>query len=128
MTVKVGYQVSVSENEGIVEIVIEGEVTGATINNLHLDVMKVIKGRKAIGLLCDIRKLKGYNEDYASAYFRVRTLPSDVKLLPAAIIIEPLDDAFASFYETTSSNAGHTTKMFSDIAAAKDWLKRQIIK
>jgi len=126
MTDKIAYQISISVNEGIMEIVLEGEVTAATINSLHLDVIKSIQEYEAIALLCDIRGLKGYSEDYASAYFRVRTLPPDIKLLPAAIVLQPFGEAFASFYETTSSNAGHIVKWFTDIAAAKNWLKQQI--
>lgn len=128
MMEQTAYRVSTSENEGIVEIVLEGEVTGATITSLHQDAIKAIRGHKALALLCDIRNLKGYSEDYASAYFRVRKLPPDVKFLPAAIVSHPMGDNFASFYETTASNAGQTLRWFYDIAAARDWLKQEIAK
>ncbi|MBN1998386.1 hypothetical protein JW935_12585 [candidate division KSB1 bacterium] len=119
------YRLSCSVSEGIVEIVITGELTKDTIDNLHVDVIEIIRGKNAKAVLCDVRNLKGPQEIVA-AYFRARSLPTDVKILPSAIVERPGNWDFKSFYETTSANVGHIMKWFTDIESARAWLKGKL--
>jgi hypothetical protein len=43
---KINYQLSTSINEGIFELVITGEVTKDTLDQLHAEVITILKGKK----------------------------------------------------------------------------------
>jgi len=120
------HQLSASVDEGILEIVITGEVTKQTIDKLHADAMNMITGESAKAVLCDIRALKGHVDEFSSAYFRTRSIPLDILKLPAAIIDPTTNPDYISFYETTAANAGHMVKWFTDIEAARAWLKSKL--
>ncbi len=126
MEEKSDYQISTSVNEGILEIVITGEVTKFTLDRLHTDVITIIKGKNAKAVLCDLSSLKGHFDEYATAYFRARTIPKDVRSLPSAVVDSSKNVAFQSFYETTAANVGHLIKWFTDIDAARTWLKSKL--
>lgn len=120
------YNLSFSVHEGILEIVFTGEVTKSTVDRLHAEVMTIIQGENARAVLSDVRALKGHDDAVSSAYYRVRSIPPDVQRLPSAIVDPSADTAYRSFYETTASNAGMSVKWFTDIEAARAWLKSKI--
>jgi hypothetical protein len=128
MEKKTNYQLSTSVNEGILEIVIAGEVTESTVNRLHTDVITIIQEKKPRALLIDISALKGCYEDFVAAYFRVRSIPPDVQKLPSAVVDLSKNVAFQSFYETTAANVGQSVKWFTDIETARAWLKSRLQK
>jgi len=78
-------------------------------------------------VLCDIRALQGPQE-IAAAYFRVRSIPTDVQILPLAVVDQPGNWEFKSFYETTAANAGQSLKWFTDVESARAWLKSKLKK
>ncbi len=123
MEEKTNYQLSTSVSEEILEIVITGEVTRNTIDELHTEVITIIKGKNAKAVLCDISALKGRYDVYGEAFFRVRSIPQDVKELPSAVVDLSKNTAYQSFYETTAANVGQSMKWFTDIEAARAWLK-----
>ncbi len=116
------YKLSTSVNEGIVEIVITGELTKDTLDRLHAEVITIVRENNAKAVLCDVRSAKGPNE-IVEAYFRARSIPQDVKILPSAVVDRSANWDYKSFYETTSANAGHSMKWFTDIESARAWLK-----
>jgi len=122
MKENIGYKLSTSENEGIIEIVITGELTKYTLDELHAEVITFIRESKAKAVLCDVRFSKGPNE-IIEAYFRARSIPADVRILPAAVVDRPEKWDYTSFYETTATNAGQQIKWFTDIESARAWLK-----
>ena len=120
------YQLSTSVSDGILEIIIKGELTKNTIDRLHAEVITIIRKEKAKAVLCDVRAARGPN-DITAAYFRSRNIPSDVIKLPSAAVVElSTNSDFKSFYETTAANAGHLAKFFTDIEAARAWLKSRL--
>lgn len=119
------YQVTTSVSNGILEIVITGELTKYTIDRIHDEVIKIIRENDAKAILRDIRAVKGPNE-IGAAYFRVRSIPPDVKKLPAAVVDLSADIVYKSFYETTAANAGQSMKWFNDIEPARAWLKSKL--
>ena len=121
------YGLSSSMREGILEIVMTGELTNKTINSLHDEVINIIKEKKANAVLCDVRSITGPQE-FAEAYFRARSLPTDVQMLPSAIVEKSVNRDFKAFYETTSANAGHMIKWFTDVNSARAWLKSKIFR
>jgi len=122
-----GFSLSTSVSDGIIEIVITGELTTVTINKLHEEVIRNIRETNAKAVICDVRNLKGPQE-IVDAYFRARSLPTNIKTLPAAIIDRSGNREFKSFYVTTSANVGQTIKWFTDIKHAREWLKTLIDK
>ena len=126
MEEKINYQLSTSANEGIIEIVFTGEVTKNTINRLHTDVITILKGTNAKAVLCDVSALKGPDDDFAGAYFRARSIPLNIRILPAAVVERSENMVYQSFYETTAANTGQSLKWFTDIEAARTWLKSRL--
>jgi hypothetical protein len=123
---KTNYQLSISVNEEIVEIIFTGEVTEDTIDRLHTEVIRGIKGTEAKAVLSDVRALKGHDDAFAAAYFRARSVPPDIRRLPSAVVDLSVDVTYQSFYETTSANVGHLIKWFTDIETARAWLKSML--
>lgn len=125
MEEKTDYQISTSVNEGIIEIVITGELTKNTINRLHAEVIAIIRENNAKAVLCDVRSANGPHE-IIEAYFRVRSIPQDVKILPSAVVDRPENLDYQSFYETTAANIGQSMKWFTDMESARAWLKNRL--
>ena len=122
MEEKTNYQLSYSVNEGILEVVITGEVTSKIIDRMQVEVSKNMKAKNAKALLCDVSAVKG-TDRFAEAYYRQRRLPLELIKLPSAIVDRPENRDYHEFYETTSANIGHSVKFFYDIEDARAWLK-----
>ena len=116
------YQLSTSLDEAILEIIITGEITKESINLLRDEVLEIIRNTNAKAVLCDVRSARG-PQDITEAYFRSRSLPADIKILPAAVVDRSENWDYKSFYEATAANAGHMLKWFTDIESARTWLK-----
>lgn len=121
------YELALSENEGIAEIAIKGSLTTASLDELHDEMIAIIRSKNVKAVLCDIRALKGPQE-VTDAYYRSRSIPPDIMKLPAAVVELPTNLNYQSFYETTAANAGMSVKWFADVDAARQWLKNKIKK
>ena len=119
------YQISIFENEGILEIVLTGEATQNNVEKIQEEVISMIISSKASGLLVDVKGIKG-RLGYTEAYFRVRNYPSDVPKIPVAIVDLAENADYESFHETTAINAGLTYKWFTDIDEARACLKSKM--
>ncbi len=119
------YQLSSTLHEGLLEIVISGNLTGAAVAALHNQVIALIQTNHARAVLCDVRDAKGPTE-FGEAYYRVRRYPRDLFKLPLAIVEPPTHVAYQSFHETTAANAGLSLKWFSDIDEARAWIKMKL--
>ncbi|HPI94100.1 MAG TPA: STAS/SEC14 domain-containing protein [Deltaproteobacteria bacterium] len=120
------YNFSFSVHEEILEIVFTGEVTKNTVDRLHVEVMALIQGENPRAVLSDVRALKGHEDAFSAVYYRVRSIPPDVQRLPCAVVSPLTNTAYRTFYETTSANAGMLVKWFTEIEAARAWLKSMI--
>jgi hypothetical protein len=116
------YQISASENKGILEITLTGEATQNNAKKIQDEVISMMISLKASGLLVDVRGIKG-RLGYTEAYFRVRSYPPDVPRIKVAIVDLAENEDYESFHETTAVNAGFPYKWFTDIEAARKWLK-----
>lgn len=125
MEEKINYQLSSSVNEGIFEVVITGEATTKTIDSMQVEVIKIMKAKNAKALLFDVSAVEG-SDRFGAAYFRLRRLPLKLIRLPSAIVDRPENRRYQKFYETAADNIGHSVKFFSDIEAARAWLKKRI--
>jgi hypothetical protein len=122
MDTKKKYHLSMSVRDGIVEIVATGEITKADLDSVRAYVLGIIRENSAKALLWDSRALKG-PRDITAAYYRARSVPSDARTLPCAIVESREHADFQSFYENTAYNTGQSMKYFSDIESARTWLK-----
>ncbi|MFA5323009.1 MAG: hypothetical protein WC373_10085 [Smithella sp.] len=116
------YKISTSEKEGILEIVIKGEITKDSIGKLQNEVIEIGKEMKARNVLVDVRKLKG-RFGYTEAYFRVRKYPSCMQRVNTAFVDLAKNADYQNFHENTSVNAGLSFKWFSNVDDAGAWLK-----
>ena len=125
MKKKVEYQMTSSVNEGILEIIITGKVTSDDTEKI---MKKIIAVRKSINIkheLIDIRTLKerlGISETYDF----VRKLPSDRLTMNIAFVDIVEYAEYNLFYQATTLNAGLSWKWFTDIDAARAWLKSKL--
>jgi hypothetical protein len=122
MEVKTGYTISSSVHEGILEIVITGEVAKDAVAGLMNEVFSMIRSMGARFLLVDVRAVKG-RYGYAEAFLRVRSYPADVAQVNTAVVDTQENAAFESFHEMAAGNVGRSLKWFTEIEAARAWLK-----
>ncbi|MCE5212059.1 MAG: hypothetical protein LLG40_10935 [Deltaproteobacteria bacterium] len=117
------YKISTSEKEGILEIVIKGEITKDSIGKLQSEVIEIIKSKNLQNVLADVRKLKG-RFGYTEAYFRVRNYPSDIPRVNTACVDLVKHADYQNFHENTTVNAGYSFKWFTNVDDARAWLKK----
>lgn len=119
------YQLSTSVHEGILKIVLTGNITLQTIDLLHAEIITIIQETNAQTVLFDCCAASGPHEVY-DAYFRVRSLPAHVKIIPVAIVEKSVDFYYQFFFEATAATVGMTVKWFTDIESARAWLKNKM--
>jgi hypothetical protein len=114
-----GYQVSSSVNDGILEIVVTGNAIGIATNEKMLNefdaILKANNARKAI---IDVHAL-GRRLAETDIYRFVRTFSSVIYDIQSAIVDLPEKASFA----TAVKNAGLSFEWFTDIDAARKWIK-----
>ena len=89
---------------------------------------KIIAVRKSINTkheLIDIRTLKG-RLGISETYDFVRKLPSDRLTMNIAFVDIVEYAEYNLFYQATTLNAGLSWKWFTDIDAARAWLKSKL--
>lgn len=117
------YNISASENDCIVEVVITGEVADHYIDTLEHEVQAILKPMNPKKLLANVSSLK-IKRSVTDIYIRVRKYPPLLRIKTAVVDIPEHSD-FQSFHETTARNAGITMKCFTDIDEARKWLKNK---
>jgi hypothetical protein len=115
-------QLTLSEKDGIHEIVIAGPVMAESFENLRSDIYNLIRTHNIRALLLDVRNIEEHLP-LADVYFSFRKAPSRRPDVRTAIVDTPENMSFQSFQETVAVNAGYPIKCFSDIDAARAWLK-----
>ena len=122
MEKKQKYNISTSVDEDILEIIITGEITTDDIEKLQNEVIAITKSINPQNVLVDVSALKG-RFGFTEAYFRVRDYPTDLPRVNIACVDLAENAEYQSFHENTAVNAGLSFKWFSDIDAARAWLK-----
>ena len=125
MKKKAEYQMTSSVNEGILEIIITGKVTSDDTEKI---MKKIITVRKSINTKCeliDVRRLKG-RLGISETYDFLRKLPSDSLKMNIAFVDIVECAEYNLFYQATVLNLGLSWKWFTDINAARAWLKSKL--
>ena len=122
MEKKQKFKISTSVHEGILEIIITGEITTDSIEKLQNEVIAITNSINPQNVLVNVSAPKG-RFGFTEAYFRVRDYPSDLPRVNIACVDLTENAEYQSFHENTAVNAGLSFKWFSDIDAARAWLK-----
>jgi hypothetical protein len=122
MEKKKEFQISSSVNEGILEIVITGEVTKNDLKNVDEEMVTLLKTAETRFMLVDLRAMKRCFGTFET-YSHVHNTPPEIRRVDAAIVDLEENADHQSFHETAARNAGILLKWFTDIDAARAWLK-----
>jgi hypothetical protein len=112
------YHVSTSMNEGVLEIAVTGRVTELNIPSLQEE----FNSHRAAGcyrLLIDLRSIDKSVD--LSTLDHVRRPKRTIG--KTAVVDRPEHEQYKSFWEKLTSHTPMELKWFSDIDAARDWLK-----
>jgi hypothetical protein len=116
-------QISSSVNESILEIIITGEFAASDIEELQNKVADIIQAKEAKNLLVDSRAINGPRIGIVENYTAVRRPFPTIPKVNVAVVDHPENADKGKFLETTAQNAGHSLKYFTDIDAARTWIK-----
>ena len=116
------YQISSSVDDEIIEIVLTGEFKESAVEELQNKVGDIIEAKGAKNVLLDIRAFNG-RASIIETYISVRRPLPTIPKVNVAVVDRPENAAVISFLETTAQNAGRSLKCFTDIDAARVWLK-----
>jgi hypothetical protein len=122
MEKKAEYQISSSVNEGILEIILTGEFRSGSLERIKNEVVAIEKSVNIKSELIDIRKIKGH-PSVSEIYYFARSFPSDRPRINTALVDIAENANIKLFLETTTLNTGLSFKFFTDIDAAREWLK-----
>jgi len=111
------YNISTSENEGILEIALSGEITRYGLLDLQKEInsLRKIRGNK---IILDIRLLNGRSID---DFYHLRRPENDIG--KTAILDLSENEYVKSCCEDLAKNTFLKMKWFSNIDDAKAWLK-----
>ena len=122
MEKKEEYQLSLSVNDGILEITPTGTMMESYIKQVTIDLIDITKAKNIKKVLVNVSSLKRQLA-YFETYQRVRNYPDDLYRIKFAIVDNKGLNEYEQFHETTAINAGITLKWFTDIDTARAWLK-----
>lgn len=122
MEMEQGYKISTSEKHGIVEMILTGEVTKDSIDEMMKSIYGIVVSLSPGKLLVDVRELTG-RFGYTEAYFRIQQYPSSFRSIKHAVVDRKEHEEYRSFQEYVAVNSGFDFKWFTDIEIARQWLK-----
>ena len=97
------YQISSSVNEGILEIILTGEVIESAAEKITNEVTAIIKSNSVENVLADVRAVKG--RFFTEAFFCVRNYSPYIYRNKVAIVDIPQNANFQSFHEITAKKS-----------------------
>jgi hypothetical protein len=124
MKKKAEYQVSASVNDEILEIILTGEESDITSERMRKEIDNIIIASNIKNVLIDVRVLRG-RLSISGTYERVRNHAPEINHVKLAVLDLPENAEYQKFHENTACNAGLSLKWFTDINAARTWLKNK---
>ncbi len=115
-------QISLSENKGIFEIIVTGEVKEDAAEKVTNVITGIIKANSIKNVLMDVRAING-RFGIAETFSIIRRLPSKRPGMNIAFLDIAWNASNGWSHEATAKNAGLSFKWFTDIHAARVWLK-----
>ena len=123
MRKKSEYKISSSVKDGILEIVLTGKLITSAVEELQIKIADIVIERGINNLLVDARAMGGPRIGTIETYTTVRRPPPSIPRVTVAVVDRQENAKQGAFLETTALNAGHVLKFFTDIDAARAWLK-----
>ena len=120
------YQIGVSWNEDVLEIVITGQRSIKNAQEMAQDIFKILDEHRPDKVLVDSTKVSGRLE-IAEIYFHVQEYPSPIKRhrpKNVAVLDKPENESLASFYEVAAANVFLPMKFFINKNEALIWLRK----
>jgi len=111
------YQISISQSDGILEIVVTGKVTTRNVSAFQKDI-NAIRAAKGDRIFLDVRLLAERSMD---AFYPVRS--PEVAMGKTAVVDLPENEQIKPRCENVAVNTPMEVKWFCDAEAAKTWLK-----
>jgi hypothetical protein len=118
------YQILSSVKKRILEIVLTGEATKHNAEKMLNEVIAIINVKGLENVLMDVRAIEKHF-GYAQVYFRIRHLLHDRPKENIAIVDLAKHAKGLFFLQMVAKKAGMSMKWFTDIDAARTWLKSQ---
>lgn len=118
------YQIGVSWNEDVLEIVITGQRSIKNAQEMAQDIFKILDEHRPDKVLVDSTKVSGRLE-IAEIYFHVQQYPSPIERYhpkKVAVLDKPENKSLASFYEVAAANVFLPMKFFTNKNEALKWL------
>jgi len=126
MEKKPEYEMVTSINEGILEIILNGEVAVHAVNKMVHEIYEVLHNVNPEKLLVDLRSIN-WQPKYTETYFRVRDYPSSFHGIKHAIVDCPERRDHSTFHEYVAARVmGLSVKWFTDIEMARSWLNEEV--
>ncbi len=122
------YQISSCVNDGMLEVTLTGILMTSDVQALQIKVTDIVEAAEAKTLLVDSRNLDGRTVSLSEMYISARRDFMDKPKLTTAVVDRIENEDLLSFMETTAFNAGWSFKWFTDIDAARVWLKKVVNK
>jgi hypothetical protein len=122
MAKKANYQISSSVNEGILEIALKGDVNNGDMETV---INKIFTLRTSINTnneLIDVRNLNG-RFGIIETYAFIGKLHSNRPRVNIAFVDVDENAVYNKYHEATAMKSGISFKWFTDIDAARDWIK-----
>ena len=118
------YQIGISWNEDVLEIVITGQRSIKNAQEMAQDIFKILDEHRPDKVLVDSTKVSGRLE-IAEIYFHVQQYPSPIERhRPKKVVVldKPENKSLASFYEVAAANVFLPMKFFTNKNEALKWL------
>jgi|GEM_PF-85758 len=122
MAGKSDYKIFSTENNGILEIAATGKLTKSSGNEIVNKFSDIVKEKKIRKVLVDMRALDG-RLGITETYAIVRTYRLHMYKSIFAYVDVPENAEYQNYHEITAASAGIMMKWFTDIDAARAWLK-----
>ncbi|MBN1546982.1 MAG: hypothetical protein JW902_10005 [Syntrophaceae bacterium] len=115
------YQIEVSWDEEILEIIIIGRASKENAGEIAQEVFRIAGENKPKRMLIDCRNVQG-RLSIGDTYYHVRGYPN-VRIKAAVLdILE--NKSYYSFHEAAAKNLGFPIKYFNHVDGAKAWLQQ----
>ena len=121
MTNTKSYEISSYMHDDVIEIDIAGTATEDCVEDLKSEINTLIKLTNPRKLLTDLRALK-IPRFLSEAFSGIRNYPPLFHIKTAVVILAENAES-QMFYETEANHAGLKMRWFTDIEAARNWLK-----
>ncbi|HOU50371.1 MAG: anti-sigma factor antagonist [Smithella sp.] len=116
------YEITSSVKDGVFEVTLVGELSESNVEKMQRDFSSIIKANGVQDMLVDIRDLDG-RFMVESAYRHIERILTDQPNVNIAIVDFPDNLDFASHFEKSTMQSGQSLKCFTDMDAARAWLK-----